>query len=68
VFWLKFVAANFTRSRLLSVSVKQLLLLSATPRKFSANSAAPFVCINTDVCRKLLPCPALKPGCRQLQN
>jgi hypothetical protein len=49
VFWLKFVAANFTRSRLLSVSVKQQLLLSVTPRKYSANSAAPFVCINTDV-------------------
>jgi len=34
------------RSLLLSVSVKQQPLLSVTPRKFSANSAAPFVCIN----------------------
>ncbi len=47
VYWLKFVAANFTRSQLLSVSVKQQPLLSVTPRKFSANSAAPFVCTNT---------------------
>ena len=47
VYWLKFVAANFMRSQLLSVSAKQLLLLSVTPRKFSANSAAPFVCTNT---------------------
>lgn len=46
VFWLKFVAANFTRSRLRSVSARQQLLSNATPRKSSANSAAPFVCIN----------------------
>jgi hypothetical protein len=35
-----------TRSLLLSVSARQQPLLSVTPRKYSANSAAPFVCIN----------------------
>lgn len=66
VFWLKFAAANFTRSRLLSVSVKQQLLLSVTRRKFSASSAAPFVCTNTQTFVARFAKPGLKPGRRQL--
>jgi hypothetical protein len=63
VYWLKFVAANFTRSQLLSVSAKQQPLLSVTPRKFSANSAAPFVCTNTQTfVASFLPKPGSEPG------